>query len=362
MPVNTLLIALWPAIAQGAEITEMPPALRGDLGLRYDLYNQFDRLTEGDDVVGRRQITGSALTIAGRFSVINGAGLFFDIPRYTDRTRYPEANLMAFDPLNDTGTMVGTAPLDEAGTGLEGKGFGGTWIGLSGAPLHEQLFAARGDVVSWKIDAAYRFADKTPFWTFNTDQQRRGAGPGASAFRLRTAASTTHRSSHPYIAADLIRAGRQTLDIVDEDGITLMSNVEIQPASSADITAGSELFVWVDDDTQSQISLDFNASFGYRSFQTLPSGQYMPSVLDASRTVLATQAEQTYIDLGFGINSRIYDYAQLNVGGEIGTVSPHRVEHLYATETAPGSLSWQLHVALTFRARDPLVSNVFATE
>jgi hypothetical protein len=353
---------LWPVIAQAAELTEMPPALRGDLGVRFDTYTQHDRLTEQEEVVGRRVLATTQLTIGGQFSFIDGAGLFFDIPRYTEQTRYPEANLMAFDPLNDTGTMLGTAALSSDAVGLSGKGFGGTWLGLSGTPLSEQLFSARGDLVSWRIDAAYRFADKTPFWTFDTDRQVRGAGPGASAFRLRTAASTTHRNAQPYIAADLIRSSRQTLDVINEDGVTLMSNVEILPASSADIITGAELFVYKNADTGSQISLDFRSSFGYRSFQTLPSGTYLPSILDASRTVLSTMAEQTYLDLGFGLNSRIQRYVQLNVGGEVGTVSPHRIEHLYTAETGLGSLSWQVHAELRFRARDPLVEQMFATE
>lgn len=356
----TVCVTLWSAVAQGAELTEMPPALRGDLGLRFDTHTQHDRLAEGDEIVGRRQISTTALTIGGQFSVIDGAGLFFDIPRYTDRTRYSEANLMAFDPLNDSGTMTGTSALDADSLGLSGKGFGGTWIGLSGAPLHEALFADRGDMISWKIDAAYRFADKTPFWTYSTEKQLRGAGPGASAFRLRTAASTTHRNTQPYIAADLIRTRAQELDIVDESGDTLISGAQVTPSSSADVSTGAEVFVWRDAETRSQISLDFRTSFGYRSFQTLPSGLYLPSVLDASRTVLSQMQEQTYLDLGFGVNSRIYDYAQLNVGAEVGTVSPHRIEHLYSIATAPGSLAWQLHVELRFRARDPLVTDIFS--
>lgn len=356
----TLFVTLWSAIAQGAESTEMPPALRGDLGMRFDMYTQRDRLSENQTIVGERIITNTQLTIGGQFSFIDGAGLFFDIPRYTNAVRYPDASAMAYDPLIDSGTMLGTDALSEDAVNLSGKGFGGTWLGLSGAPLHEQLFAARGDHISWRVDVGYRFADKTPFWTFDPSRQARGAGPGAGAYRIRSASSTTHRNASPYIVADLIRTSRQTLDVVNEDGITLISNAEIQPASTVDITTGAELFVFVDEATGSQISLDFNTSFGYRSFQTLPSGMYLPAILDASTTVLSTMSDQTFIDVGFGVNSRIYEYAQLNVGGEIGTVSPHRIEHLYSVETAPGSLTWQVHAELTFRARDPLVTDLFS--
>ncbi|MFT4977150.1 MAG: hypothetical protein ACI8S6_003055, partial [Myxococcota bacterium] len=235
----TLSLLLWPAIAQGAELTDLPPALRGDIGLRFDTYTQHDRLVEDGEQVGRRQLSTSQLTIGGQFSFIDGAGIFFDIPRLTERVHYPEASVMAFDPLNDTGTMAGTTSLPDDTVGIEGKGFGGTWLGLTGAPIHETLFAERGDMVSWRIDAAYRFPDKTPTWTYSTEKQRRGAGPGASAFRVRTAASTTHRSSQPYISADFIRSGRQNLDIIDEAGITLISDAEIQPASSIELAAGA---------------------------------------------------------------------------------------------------------------------------
>lgn len=349
MPLSPLLLLL-PSLANAAEVTELAPQYRGDLGFRYDSFTQYDRLYEDGEQVGKRQLSSSQLTLAGAFSFIDGAGLFFEIPRLSDRISYSEANSMAFDPNSDSGTMLGTDAL--SGTlGLEGAGFGGSWIGLRGTPIHEDLFAHRGDRSSWLFEAGYRFADKTHLWA--VDGGQRGAGAGASAYRLHGAFSTTHRASRPYLTATFLQSGRLSTDVTNETG-TIISNAEISPASRMDLKTGTEVFVWVDDASSSQLSLDFSASFGYRSWQTIPSGTYLPSILDASQSVLILESETTSLDLGFGINARIMEYAQLNIGGEIGTISPQRIEHLYSIETAPGTLDWQLHVEARFRARDPL--------
>ncbi|MFT5685220.1 MAG: hypothetical protein ACI8RZ_006169 [Myxococcota bacterium] len=353
MSLSSLLLLL-PSLAGAAEVTELAPQLRGDLGFRFDSFTQYDRLHEDGEQVGRRQLNSNQLTLAGAFSFIDGAGLFFEIPRISDRISYPEANLMAFDPNSDSGTMLGTEALT-GDVGLEGAGFGGTWLGLRGSPIHEDLFAHRGDRSSWLFEAGYRFADKTHLWTVDSGQ--RGSGPGASAYRLHGAFSTTHRASRPYLTATFLQSGRLTTDVTDETG-TLISNAEISPASRMDLKTGSELYVWVDEDSGSQISLDFSASFGYRSWQTIPSGTYLPSILDASSNVLILESEVTTLDVGFGINARIMEYAQLNIGGEVGTISPQRIEHLYSVETAPGTLDWQLHVEVRFRARDPMFDSL----
>lgn len=347
-------LLLLPSLAGAAEVTELAPQYRGDLGFKFDSYTQYDRLVEDDNQVGRRQLRNNQLTLHGGFSFLQGAGLFFEIPRYAEKISYPEASLMAFDPNTDSGTMVETEALSGE-LGLEGAGFGGTWIGLQGSPLHEELFAHRGDRSSWLFEVGYRFADKSHLWALNGDQ--RGAGPGASAYRLHGAFSTTHRSSRPYLTATFLQSGRLTTDVTDETG-TLLSNAEIQPASRMDLMTGSELLLWADAETGSQIALDLSASFGYRSWQTIPSGTYLPSILDASQGVLILESEVTTLDVGLGLNARIMEYAQLNIGGEIGTISPQRIEHLYRVETAPGTVDWQLHVEARFRGRDPLFDSL----
>ena len=351
-PFIALLIQVPAALA--AEVTEIAPKLRGDLGLSYDTLVQRDRLEEDGTEVGQRVLASSQLTLEGSFSFTHGAALFFAVPRFSDSIRFPEGSEMAFDPNTDSGTMIGTDPLDAA-VSVEGKGLGGTWIGLRGAPFHEDLFASRGDRSSWLLEAGYRFADKTPLWTITEGQ--RGAGPGSSALRLRGAFSTTHRSAQPYITTSLLRSRTQTIDVYDASGLAI-SAAEITPASEAAMSAGVELFVFQHEESGSHVSLDFRTSFAYQSWQTLPSGLYIPSILSASRSVLVTQSERTTADLGLGINSRIKEYAQLNVGGTIGTSSPQQIEHLYAVSTAPGTLRWGMHVEARFRARDPLVAQL----
>ena len=106
-------LLLLSSLAGAAEVTELAPLYRGDLGFNFDSYTQYDRLVEDDNQVGRRQLRNNQLTLKGEFSFLQGAGVFFEIPRYTERITYSEANQMAFDPNSDSGTMVGSDTLND---------------------------------------------------------------------------------------------------------------------------------------------------------------------------------------------------------------------------------------------------------
>ena len=121
MTLSSLL--LLPSLAGAAEVTQLAPQYRGDLGFRFDSFTRYDRLVEDSIQVGTRELRNNQLTLHGAFSVINGAGVFFEIPRYADRITYPEASIMAFDPNSDSGTMIDTGPLT-GDVGLSGAGFG----------------------------------------------------------------------------------------------------------------------------------------------------------------------------------------------------------------------------------------------
>ena len=55
---------------------------------------------------------------------------------------------------------------------------------------------------------------------------------------------------------------------------------------------------------------------------------------------------------------RFTDYVQLNIGGDVGTTTPRQVEHAYPISTGLGTINWQVHSALKFRARDTFVEMV----
>ena len=345
--------------ARAAEVTELAPMLRGDLDLRYNFDTDSSRLVEAGEEVGKRVLAAHQLTYAGEFSFIKGAGVFFEIPHPVSQTiTFPDAHEMSIDADfgagKEAGTMIGS---DELSTPPEvkGSGIGGTWVGLRGTPFSEELFQRRGDRVSWLLEVGYRFKDKSNFWTLN-DSGNRGAGDGAPAFRLNAAFSTTYRANQPYLTVGLVRTGRIDVDVADADGTTVATGLIIRPASVYDLGVGTELLAGEYDagETKGQVKLDFNLHFGYRSWQDIPSGIYLPSILDLTRSIAVTESEYAYAKGGLGVNWRIVEYAQLNVAGDVGTATPQRIEHPYPVDTAMGNVEWGIHTVLRFRARDPL--------
>ncbi len=357
-PALTLLASMVLPAAQAAEVTELAPMLRGDVQLRYDIDAERGRLVEGDQTVGRRVLTDHTLNWTGSFSILQGAALFIELPQsLSQRVAFKDAHAMGFDPVDDVGTMVDTPALADADPTV-GSGMGGTWLGMKGAPFSETLYQ-RGDRVSWLLEAAVRFKDKTNFWTYGP-RGTRGGGPGAPAFRLRGAFSTTHRSAQPYLVATWTRAGRINTDVVDDAGRVVARDLELRPSSDVELVTGSELNVAQYGDG-ARVDLDFKGRFGYRSWQDIPSGLYLPDVLDASRALTATESEYAYVSGGFGVNWRIIHYLQWNVSGDVGFTTPRTIEHFYPVSTGMGTMTWGVTTSLRFRIRDELFATVKPT-
>ena len=355
----TLLPALFTALltpAQAAEVTELAPMLRGDVQVRYDLDAERGRLMEAGDPVGRRALTNHQVTWSGSFSFYSGAALFVEMPYMaSERVRFDDATAMTYDPILDRGTLVGSDPL-RGGQPTVGSGLGGTWVGLRGAPYHQDLFADRGDRASLLFEAAWRFQDDTNFWTYGPRGER-GGGAGAPAFRLRGAFSTQHRSAEPYLAATWTVPSRIRTDVVAPNGRTVAQGLTLRPASEVELLAGAELNVH-EYQEGGALALDFRSRFGYRSWQDIPSGLYLPSVLDASEGLAATESDYVYLSGSFGLNWRIVHYLQWNVSGEFGVTSPRRIEHFYPVSTGMGTHTWGVTTALRFRVRDDLFEKV----
>ena len=347
----SLLAALLAPTATAADVTELAPMLRGDVQLRYDIDAERARLLEGETVVGRRALTDHILTWSGSFSFYTGAALFMELPQYaSSRIRFREAQSAGFDPVNDAGTFVGTPSLGDPDPTL-GKGLGGTWLGLRGSPYHEQLFADRGDRASVLLEAAYRFQDQTNLWSYGP-RETRGAGPGGAAFRLRGAFSTTHRSAQPYLVATWVRPTGIQMDVTDANN-RIIAQGRFTPASDLELLAGTELTVSEYQDG-GQVNLDFRGRFGYRSWQDIPSGLYLPDVLNGTAGQTATESEYAYLTGSVGVNWRMIHYLQLNVAGDFGFATPRTVEHFYPVTTGLDTVVWGVTTSLRFRIRDDL--------
>jgi hypothetical protein len=338
--------------ARAAELTELAPALRGDVSVRYDLDAAHADLLEGDEQVGRRVLQSHTITWAGSFSPIDGAALFVEMPHIAaERVRYPQAAAMAFDPAADQGTMLGTPTIDDPAE-LRGAGVGGVWLGVRGTPLSEALWSARGDRTTWLLEAGYRFRDKTNLWTYGP-RGTRGAGPGAPAFRLLTTVSATKGDAEPYVRARWVRSSRINTDIVDAQGRTVATGLELRPESTFDLGVGTELEVSRYGEDGARVALDFRGTLAYHTWQDIPSGIYLPDVLDASVGQVATQSERVTAAGQFGVNWRFHEYVQLNVAGEVGVHTPYRAEHFYPVDAGTGLL-WGVTSSLRFRLRDPM--------
>lgn len=360
-PSAPILLALWSAPAvQAAEVTRFPPALRGDVEVLYDVGGETGRLLEDGTEVGRRRLTHHTITYTGVFSPYKGTAVYVQLPHLaSERVRFFDASSMAYDPRLDNGTMLGTPslPNEEA---ERGSGLGGTWIGLRGAPMHRDLFSSRSDRVSWVLDAGFRFRDKTNFWTYGPGGVR-GSGPGAPAFRFVGSVSSQHRMAQPYLRATLLRSGRITTDVVDDSGQTIAEGIDLRPASSADALVGVEYTV-AEYGYDAMVALDLHGGFSYQSWQDVPSGLYLPSVLDASVQTPVTMSERTSVRAGGGVHWRFIEVLQLNVDGDVGVHSGGRIEHVYPVELGVGAVEWSVRTTLQFKVRDMLWEGLPAAE
>ena len=351
----TLLVSLCFSGAQAAEVTELAPMLRGDLKVAYTTDAQRGRLVESEQTVARRNLTDHLMTWSLDVGVYTGVALVVEMPHYvSQRVRFPEASQMDYDPISGEGSLLGSDPVGSTEAEV-GAGLGGTWIGIKGSPYHQEIWGDRGDRASVLFEAAYRFEDTTNFYSYGP-RGTRGGGPGASAFRLRGAFSTTHRNTQPYLVGTWTRSGRITQDVVDAGGRVVSSGSTFTPASELDLRAGAEFKL---DSYQDGGEVDFDLSgrFGYRSWQDIPSGLYLADVLDASVGRTATEEEYAFVAARAGINWRMVHYLQLNVAGEVGLTTPRTIEHFYPVSTGMGTWTWGVLTSLRFRLRDELVDS-----
>ncbi len=351
----SLLVGLSPADA--AELTNLPPAMRGDLDIRYLVDVENTRLVEDSTQVGQRRLTEHELVYAPTFAFVKGVGLALEIPHYPSvRLAYPSASQMSVDPTTDSGTMVGSDAVT-----LEpelGSGFGGVYLGLRGSPMHQELFSARGDRLSWLLDVGIRFPDRSNLWSYKEGgADKRGAGPGALGFKISTAFSTTHHGTQPYVRFGTVQSSRLTMDIRDSTGAKVASNVIVRPPSETEMIAGAEITLteYGEAEKAAYVKADLRGIFTYESWSWVPSGTLMPSVLEDTTGLIATQSERVTVMGQAGIDWRFHEVVELQVAGRVGTATPQTVEHFYPVEAGMGGIAWGVHTTLRFRLRDWLV-------
>lgn len=337
----TAALALASSTAQAAEVTDLPPWLRGDIVIDYGFQHLAGSLYEGGERVGSRSWEQHAVTYQGVFSAGPGVAVFFELPQYVStRLAFPEANQMVFDPSTGQGTMVETEPLEGLDP-IKGKGTDGIWLGVKGTPFSE-AFESRGNRATWLIEAALRTHSDNSFFE-PVDGDLRGAGVGGGGTRLGMAFSTTRNISQPYIAFRYTRT--RTLDDVtlyDQAGEVLGSGVEINPADHLWIRTGTEIVAHDNPEAHSRFSIDLRLGFGYTTWQTAPSGLYLPSVLTTSRDVPATESEYTWASAGVGFYHQAFEYMKWKVVADATYLAPHQIEHHYPISTGTDTVDLTL--------------------
>lgn len=337
--------------ASAAVVTEIPPFLRGDIQIAYSYEQLSGSLVErGDEDVeiARRNISDHMLNYGLVFSVAPGVAVFADLPHHlSSRVSYGSASDMVYDAGTGSGTYVGTTP-DEPGTYVDGAGLGGLWIGVRGTPFSE-AFPKRNSSVTWLLEGAIRTGDKSSLWTAN-DEDKRGAGPGGMAARVHTAFSTTMGSTAPYVTGTYVGEGKQTVAVVAPDGTT-HPEVEVDPANHGDFRIGVEVLAGQNPASGAQFVFDVHLGVSYDAWAQVPSGIFLPNVLEASEGLLVQQSEQLEAGGGLALHWRPFENMQIGVFGDVGYHMPQRIEHPYPVYTGGNTLNIKAGSTLGVRFR-----------
>jgi hypothetical protein len=349
-----MLIALPIALAltaHAAEVTALPPAMRADIEINYAATVIPDSLEESGQRVGERRSIDHNLRYIARYGFAKAFAVELELPHSaSSKIKHFNSNQMVYDPILDTGTMVGTDTAPDGET--TGKGAGGVLVRVVSTPLSEDLFSARGDQITWLLGLGYQFKDETNQWTV-TDGER-GAGPLSPGLEVRSFWSTTNSMSEPYLGVVWTNrfAATQTTQATNK-------KLDIQDPSSLDLVTGLEVELHRDDDWAnglgSEVALDLSATFSYQTWGDVVSGVTLPSVLSNTKGASVTQSETSSLWGAMSVRWRIIEYLDWTINTAIGGPLGYRLEHPYPVSTAPsGKLGWQVGTGFNFRMRDPM--------
>lgn len=338
-----MLLSLLIAPALAADVTEVPPLLRGDISVGYAADLSRGSLVEpvnGTDVnVGKAIHEAHQIHVGATFGVAPGAAVYIDIPTWiVDRWTYQDASQVVFDPTREVGSMASGDPLDEDVV-LSGSGAGGVWLGARGTPFSEQ-FAKRGNRSTWLLDVGFRTRDSTNFYTVDGDT--RGAGNGSGAFRLTNAFSTTKGQSEPWLQATWTR-----------QGTTAVGGLEVDNANQLAVRTGVEVTTFHNPVTDARFAMDFRMGFAYNAWADVPSGVYLPSVMESTAGDLVTMSEYSTVSGGLGLFWQMFQYGRVDLFADATYILPHRVEHPYPVYTGFDTFGVTAGAKLTALIRPP---------
>lgn len=353
----TLLPLALSLTATAAEVTELPPHLRGDVSVGYGVTVVPDTLREGKTQVGSRRSIDHMLHYGVRFGVLDMLALELELPHAaSSRIRFSNASQMAYDPVADAGTMKGTDEIKD--TERHGIGAEGMWVRVLGTPLSEDVYASRGDQITWLMGLGYQFKNETAFWNRNESGQR-GAGPISPALEIQSFWSTQNNMTEPYLGVVWTKRFATQTETRNSNGIVTETNLELQDPSTLDIQTGMEIELWSDEDWANglgtEIAIDLSGIFSYQTAGTVLSGIALPSVLSITEGQPVSQSEGSSLWGAAGVRWRIIRYLDWTINSALGAPLGRRLEHPYDVSTsAKGKLGWGIGTEFTFRMRDPM--------
>lgn len=330
-----LAVTLLPGLAAAAEVTDMPPALRGDAELVYSgAFLQGPLNEDGERVIGTRHQRHD-LDLKLAFSVTDGLAVTAAVATtpsmrvsFTD-----DGQRMSFDPVDNTGTYQGGAPLSVAPEHT-GGGLVGVWLGIAAGPYGRWMKTP--DDFSWRIDVGLRVPNRSGTFYEAADDSR-GAAPGGTAVRVAGAFATERGSFEPYLHMAYQYESPAIIDIGDpQNGVTVV-DATIQAPSTVDLRAGSEIILSKDETSGQRIALDLFATTGYRTRARIGSGVMLPDVIDQSRGIVVSTSEHLVGGGGLGLIVNPNKYIGVRVAGDIRAVTPYRVEHPFDVYQGAGT-------------------------
>jgi hypothetical protein len=344
-----------PTLAPAAEVTDMPAKWRGDLHVTYGGMAQQVGISEpdavGDDLTYairniRRQELGFRLEAAVWTGVAITVGLPITIQQ---RISWPAAREMLYEPNLEVGSYANGQAIDAAP--IVTGGLQGVWFGAAFAPFSEQY-----DVRGYNIPASSRLeiGVRTPSKGGTMYGNNRGAAPGGAALRLSAAFSKRTRNANPYFQVALVKEFKATIPVaVQNDGTEIARDITVRDNDTLDVSAGSEIILKENTETQLRAALWFEGNLGYRSWQDQVSGFYLPDVLDAARSQPVTRSPYVQLGASVGADVHINRYVGLRAGVQGAWLTPHNVEHIYSARTDTGSwqIGWTLDVVGRLRLK-----------
>ena len=338
-----MLLDLLP-VAMAAEVTEMPAPMAVDVDLDWRGQWGFGTLTEAGEVAAKSKTTRQELALTPEFSPIAGVAVRLSVP-YTPSWSmgWTDARKMTFDPGTGTGTTVGGAPIDAAS--VRGAGGNGIWLGAGLSPFNESF--SLGQQSTWRLDAAVRLGTPRSAWA--EVDGKRGAGNGGAAWRLSAAFSTERGPSTPWMA--FVATGEGAVTVAGTAGDGSATEMRVKPASSVEWAAGIEVAGAENREKHTASRFTLDAAFGYSAWSDVPSGLFLPSVLDASRGLVVTRGETLYARGGLGLVLDVHANFGIRLGGGARYAMPFRVESPYQVEQGPGSFDAYAYAGIEIRTK-----------